>query len=296
MGKTREIKGRMKAVANIERITKTMQMIATARRQASQQRAIAAQPYARKIAELVGELSASVGQGVGHPLLQSPSPRVGRQLLLVLTSNRGLCGGYNASILRQSTAFLREHADDQVDLEVVGKKGLGYFKFAGRTVDTFHSQFTDNPVYEDVERLADRYIQGFSQGTYDAIHVAYMTFHSIARQSAKVVQLLPLERPGGDPQSESQAGGGGAQVGYDFSPGPADLLGELLPVAVKTQLFQWFNEAIVGEHIARMIAMKSATDAAGKMRKELGRTYNRARQTAITTELTEIIGGAAALA
>ena len=295
MGKTREIKGRMKAVANIQRITKTMQMIATARCQASQQRAIAAQPYARKIAELVGELSISAGAGVDHPLLQSPSPKVGRQLLLVLTSNRGLCGGYNASILRQTTAFLRQHSDQQVDLEVVGKKGLGYFKFAGRTVDTFHSQFTDKPVYADVDRLADRYIQAFSEGTYDAVHVAYMAFHSIGRQVASVVQLLPLQRPGGDGPSDSQAGGG-VEVVYDFSPQPADLLGELLPVAVKTQLFQWFNEAVVGEHIARMIAMKSATDAAGKMRKELGRTYNRARQTAITTELTEIIGGAAALA
>lgn len=295
MGKTREIKGRIKAVANIQRITKTMQMIATARCQASQQRAIAAQPYARKIAELVGELSTSADGGVDHPLLRSPSPKVGRQLLLVLTSNRGLCGGYNANILRQATVFLREHADDRVDLEVVGKKGLGYFQFAGRTVDTFHSQFTDNPVYTEVERLADRYIQAFSEGTYDAVHVAYMTFHSIARQSAAVVQLLPLQRLGGDQQSDSQTGSG-AEVVYDFSPPPADLLGELLPVAVKTQLFQWFNEAVVGEHIARMIAMKSATDAAGKMRKELGRTYNRARQTAITTELTEIIGGAAALA
>lgn len=294
MARIREIKGRMKAVANIQRITKTMQMIATARCQASQQRALAAQPYARKIAELVGELSASAG-GIDHPLLQSPSPKVGRRLLLVLTSNRGLCGGYNANILRQATAYLREHADQQVDLEVVGKKGLAYFKFAGRAVDTFHSHFTDNPVYDDVERLADGYIQAFSDGTYDAVHVAYMAFHSIARQSAAVVQLLPLQRPGGQEQGDSSAGGA-AEVVYDFSPEPAELLGELLPVAVKTQLFQWFNEAIVGEHIARMIAMKSATDAAGKMRKELGRTYNRARQTAITTELTEIIGGAAALA
>ena len=323
MAKTREIKGRMKAVGNIQRITKTMQMIATARFQASQRRATEAKPYTEKIAELVQELAvAASGTEAGssdtgrinHPLLCAPDPAVNRRLLLVITSNRGLCGGYNASILRTAAAFLRDHENDQIDLEVVGKKGLGYFRFAGTPVASFHSQFTDTPAYDLIEQLANGMMDRFIQGQYDAIHVCYMEFLSMARQKPKVLELLPLRPPtaettgsgrnagsvasadkGASVAGGSGSGGGGGTTTYEYSPDSDQLLGELLPVTVKTQLFQCFNEANVGEHIARMVAMKSATDAAGKMRRSLTRQFNRARQTAITTELSEIIGGAAAL-
>ena len=304
----------MKAVSNIQRITKTMQMIATARFQASQRRATEAKPYTEKIAELVRELAgaaAADGDGSGggsqasprtdHPLLRAPHPAVGRRLLLVLTSNRGLCGGYNASVLRTAAAFLRDASGQKTDLELVGKKGLAYFKFAGLRVAEFHSHFTDTPAYEQVERLASRFMDRFIEGKYDSVYVAYMAFESISRQKPNVLELLPLRAPGsGQDQPApgrggSSGGGSGAGATYEFSPPPQQLLDELLPVTVKTQLFQCFNEAAVSEHIARMVAMKSATDAAGKMRKSLTRQFNRARQTAITTELSEIIGGAAAL-
>ena len=290
MGKSREIKDRMKAVGNIRRITKTMQMIATARFQASQRRATAAQPYTRKITQLVGELGA-VGGGADHPLLQRPETPVGRQLLLVITSNRGLCGGYNANLLRQAVAFLTSGTDQQIDLEVVGKKGLAYFKFSGTSVKAFHGHLTDPPDPQAVQQLADRYMQAFTDRVYDAVRVVYMALHSVARQSPHVLSLLPMVPPaGGDGVVRSKA-----EVVYDFSPPPGELLNELLPIAVRNQLMQCFNEAAVGEHIARMVAMKSATDNAGKMGKELGRQYNRARQTAITTELSEIIAGSTAL-
>lgn len=299
MGKIREIKGRMKAVANIRRITKTMQMIATARFQASQRRAMAAQPYTMKISELVSELGgAGSGTVADHPLLRVPDPAKGRDLLLVLTSNRGLCGGYNASILRTAAAFLRQAPDQQVDLEVIGKKGLGYFKFARVPVAQFHDQFTDTPDAQEVESLAARYMTLFTEGQYDTIRVVYMAYYSTSRQSPQVLSLLPMRPPsqsdtkGSTKQEPSRHG---ADVTYDFLPPPDQLLNELLPIAVKNQLRQCFNEAVVGEHIARMVAMKSATDSAGKMGKDLTRQYNRARQAAITTELSEIIAGSAAL-
>ena len=289
MGKTREIKGRMKAVANIKRITKTMQLIATARFQAAQRRATSAKPYTQKIAELVGEL-ASAGGSVDHPLLKEPEPKVGRELLLVITANRGLCGGYNANILRTAVAHLRENTDKNIQLEVVGKKGVAYFKFVGTEMSKVHTQFGDKPAFQDVHALAEQYMQAFEAGEYDAVRVVYMSFETVARQKPVVIQLLPMEKPKVDEAAKKKGA-----VEYDFMPEPQKLLAELLPVTVKTRLFQAFNEAVVGEQVARMIAMKAATDAAGKMGKSLTRQFNRARQTAITTELTEIIGGTAAL-
>jgi len=294
MAKTREIKRRIKAVGNIKRITKTMQMIATARFQAAFRRASAAQPYTRKIAELVGELAATAASGgtLKHPLLKSDRTPTGRKLVMVITSNRGLCGGYNANVLRVTVSHLRDHAEGETEIEVVGKKATSYFKFVGKPISKSHTQFGDNPKYEEVEQLAEQYMKAFAQGQYDSIDVISMSFISMARQTPKVVRLLPMENPAATPGSGEKAA---ATVEYDFSPDPVQLLNELLPITVKTQLFQCFNEAVVGEQIARMIAMKAATDSAGKMGKELTRRYNRARQAAITTELSEIIAGAAAL-
>ena len=308
MAKTREIKGRMKAVANIRRITKTMQLIATARFQASQKRAVAAQPYTRKIAELVGEVATTLraagegAAGVTHPLLTPPSPAVNRQLVLIITSNRGLCGGYNASLLRTAVAHLRELRGQtpapHVDIDVVGKKGLAFLKFTRHEIHAHLAQFTDKPDYAAVDALAEQYMKAFTGGEYDAVKVVYMRFISTARQSPTVLTLLPLQPPEVKDAGAAAAGVAGkaeSAADYDFSPDPASLLAELLPVTVKTQLFQCFNEAVVSEQVARMVAMKAATDAAGKMGKQLTRQYNRARQTAITTELSEIISGAAAL-
>ncbi|MAE62779.1 MAG: ATP synthase F1 subunit gamma [Phycisphaeraceae bacterium] len=293
MAKIREIKGRIKAIGNIERITKTMQMIATARFQASLRAATESRAYTDKIGELVADLAASCASDdettLAHPLLRAAG--AGRRLLLVLTSNRGLCGGYNANILRTAGQYLREHAEAGVDVEVVGKKGTAYFRFTGTEVAAAHTEFSDPPSYEEVEQLAERYMKGFVGGIYAAVDVAYMTFQSVARQSPGVQPILPLA----DPLADSDASAPTAVVDYDYSPDPDELLNELLPVTVKTRVFQCFNEATVGEHIARMVAMKNATDSASKMGKELNRSFNRARQAAITTELSEIIGGAAAL-
>lgn len=291
----RELKGRMKAVGNIQRITKTMQMIATARFQKMQRRATEAQAYSRHIARVVGELAAALGADadVSHPLLKQPQPAAGKELLLVLTSDRGLCGSYNANVLRTLTAHLREHGglkSNNIDVELVGRKGVAYCRFNHIELHRNLTQFGDAPSYEEVERLAEHYMQAYTSGGYDAIRVLYMHFETMSRQTPEVLQLLPLQPP---KVAEDTKATGGAT--YEFSPDAQTLLDELLPITVKTRLFQCFNEAVVSEQLARMVAMKSATDAAGKQKKLLSRQYNRARQTAITTELTEIIGGAAAL-
>ncbi len=300
MGKTREIKGRMKAVSNIRRITRTMQLIATARYQAAFRRVVASRPFTKKLSEMVGELSTALGSAAdaasfSHPLLKPPATPTGRELLLVITSNRGLCGGYNGKVFHAARAHYLAHIDRQFDIELVGKKGLAILRFNKREPAAFHSQFGDKPAYDEVERLADRYMADFTAGKYDAVRVVYTAFQSAGRQTPVVMQLLPIEDPTRSRDDAKTQATAEAATEYDFSPDPQSLLHELLPMTVRTMLFQAFNEAILSEQIARMVAMKAATDAAGKMGKILTRQYNRARQTAITTELMEVISGAAAL-
>jgi F-type H+-transporting ATPase subunit gamma len=293
MGKTREIKRRMKAVGNIRRITKTMQMIATSKFARAQQRAVASKPYTNALFDLVGKLASAAGE-VSHPLIDTKPGAGARPLTLVLTSDRGLCGPYNGAILRKMMEYFRATPESRDGLiELVGKKGLATLKFNKITVATHHTHFGDKPSYEDVEKLAQVYIDRFIAGEISGVKVIYMKFISTSKQTTEVKQLLPFvaEQAPTATQGEKKES---AQP-FEFSPSPRELMDDLLPAALKAALFQCFNDAIVSEHVARMVAMKAATDNAGKMGKRLSRAYNRARQAQITTELTEIISGAAAL-
>jgi F-type H+-transporting ATPase subunit gamma len=289
MGKSREIKKRMKAVGNIKRITRTMQMIATSKFAKAQQASLATKPYTSALFGLVGQLGAA-GVGEGHPLLSEPQGDA-PELTLIITADRGLCGPYNGSLVRTALAHLK--TDSKIangPIEVVGKKGANTLKFNGFTGFTHHTHFGDKPSYEDVERLAQSFIDAFVAGKVSAVRVIYMRYISAGKQTPEVLQLLPFSAPKADQSAES-----GRQDVYEFSPDAESLLDSILPAAVKAVLFQAFNDAIVSEHIARMVAMKAATDNAGKMGNALRRQFNRARQAQITTELTEIISGAAAL-
>lgn len=297
MAKTREIKKRIKAVKNIQRITRTMQMIATSKFAKSQARAEATKPYTEGIFELVQELAATAGN-VSHPLIEGPDGGFrddARPLTLVITSDRGLCGPYNGSVLRTAIKQLRaEGAGSNARVEVVGKKGVAFMKFNGIAVHRHHTQFGDRPEFEDVQELAQHYIELFEAGRITGVNLVYMRYISVARQSPATVQLLPLKPPAIESDEEGGSGSG-LSAQYEFSPDAEGLLAELLPETVKTTLFQAFNDAVVSENIARMVAMKAATDNAGKMGKALKRKFNRARQAQITTELNEIVSGAAAL-
>lgn len=300
MAKTREIKKRIKAVGNIKRITKTMQMIATAKFAASQQRAVAGRPYTDTLFELVQQLSESIGSDATHPLLDAGSKKgskeAGKELTLVITSDRGLCGPYNAGVLRTSMAFLKANPSAKSGfIDLVGKKGTGFFKYGGVPIAQQHTQFGDKPKYEDVQALADEYTRRFISGEVSAVRVVYMKFLSPSKQVATVAQLLPFQSTASGKGAKDSSGATGYKQVYEFAPSANELLDALLPAAVKALLFQAFNDAVVSENVARMVAMKSATDAAGKMGKLYTRKFNRARQAQITTELTEIISGAAAL-
>ncbi len=303
MAKARAIVKRRKAVRNIRKITKTMQMIATAKFQKSLKRAVGTKPYTRKVRELVAELAASVGD-VKHPLLRQPTDadRTNRIALVVITSNRGLAGAYNGSVLRASAAFIREQEADgkTIDLYVSGKKGIGYFNYQKRPIAQKFDQFGDMPRFVDVERVAESFMKDFTDAKYDAVYIAFTNFISAGQQKPEVMTLLPLagvtaKRDATKPKEGGQAEYANVQTKYDFYPDAVKLLDELLPQTVKTALFQCFLDATTSENVARMIAMKSATDNADKMVKALTMQYNRARQSQITTELSEIMGGVEAM-
>jgi F-type H+-transporting ATPase subunit gamma len=265
-----------------------MQMIATAKFTSALARAKDSRPYTQAIRRLVGEVSGDAGD-YDSPLFKSNS-KTSKELLLVISSDRGLCGAFNGNVLRMALKHVRDTAANgiEVDIETSGKKSAAFFKFQKMNpVEKF--SIGDKPSFEDVSRLADRYMDGFSDGKWSAVRVAYMRFESNAKQIAEIIQLLPLA------PEESNEQASGSSANYEFSPSAGEILDDLLPRSMKTTLFQAFNDAVVSEQIMRMIAMKAATENANDIGRDLRRDYNRARQAQITTELTEIISGAAAL-
>jgi F-type H+-transporting ATPase subunit gamma len=296
MANTRALVNRRKAVRNIRKITRTMELIATARFKKALDRATEAEAFTRKIAELAADLSATA-TNVTHPLLQKRD-EVKNSLLLVIGSNRGLCGGYNAGILREALARTRQITADGVTLhlEISGKRPIAFFRYQGIQAERTYTHFEDKPRFEEVDELADRYLAAFIAGKLDRVEVAYVKFLSAGRQKPVVETLLPLS--GAAPQTRRSAPPSpvaAPKVEYEFLPNPKDILEELLPVSFKVRLFKCFLDAAVSEQIARRVTMKAATENADEMIKSLTRMYNRARQAQITKEIAEVIGGAAAL-
>ena len=295
MANLRALVKRRKAVRNIRKITKTMELIATSRFQRALKRATEAEAYTRKIAELAADLSKNAGD-VSHPLL-AVRP-VKRSLLLVITSNRGLCGGYNGSVLREAVAAIKKAtADNQpFDLEVSGRRGILFFKFQRIAATKTYIQFEDKPTFEQVDELASRFVELFITGQVDQVRVAYMKFENAARQKPVVETLVPLSSVAVETRHKAPAAeAASAKVDYEFLPDAADILEELVPAAFKGRLFKCFLDAAVSEQIARRVAMKSATENAGDLIKDITRTYNRTRQANITKEISELIGGSEAL-
>jgi F-type H+-transporting ATPase subunit gamma len=293
MANRRVLVKRRKAARNIRKITRTMQLISTARFQSAFSAAVAGRPYTDKLAELVGNL-AQAAKGLDHPLLQVPEEERS-SALVVLTSSRGLCGGYNTNVLRSTIEHVDEKAAAGVDteLQVVGKKGIGYLRYLGRKMAEEITTIGDQPRFEEVEPIANSLMERFIAGELDSVWISYMKFISPGKQRPVVECLLPLSPEEALGSAEEKDG---AEVQYEFSPAPQELLQELLPATVRVRFYQAFMDATVSEHVARMVAMKAATDAAEDMIKRLTAQYNRARQTQITMELLDIVGGANALA
>jgi len=291
MAKARALDKRRKAIRNIHKITRTMELIARASFSRAMARAVAATAYTKRITALVGHLARS-GLEVSHPLLEVREP-VRAATLLVLTSNRGLCGGYNSSVFRLALARWHTMLDEVAEprVEVSGKRGISALRFRGITPHETFAHFNDKPAFREVEVLADRYLEAFLAGRLDRLDVAYTAFESLSRQHAVVETLLPL----GSLEGEASNGEEESGTRYEFLPSAETILDEVVPASFKMRLFKCFLDAAVSEQIARMTAMKAATENAESMINMLTMTYNRARQGQITSELLEVISGADAL-
>jgi F-type H+-transporting ATPase subunit gamma len=296
MAKARVIIKRRKAVRNIRKITKVMQMIASSRYQKAYKRAMGTKPYVKKVGELVASAVQAVrasGKAIEHPLMKDPPAGLKKVAVLVVTSNRGLAGGYNGNVQRLAAQTIRgmaaEGGDPQV--HVSGKKGVAYIKFLGVKAVGTYTTISDMPRFAEIEPLAEQLMEQYKKGEISGLKLVFTRFISAGQQKASVVDVLPLSS-----LADTTDGGEGAKpVAYDFIPGPEEILADLIPVTVKIAIIQAFIEAAVSEQIARMVAMKAATDNADKLGKKLTQDYNRARQNQITGELSELMGGVEAM-
>jgi F-type H+-transporting ATPase subunit gamma len=289
MAKGRELKGRIKSVENTRKITRTMEMVATSKMKRAQDRVVAARPYANALTEVISSLYSS-DLAERFPLLRQPAtPR--RVALVVLTSNRGLAGGFNANLIKEARARIAEleRAGQQVDVHVIGKKGLGYFKYVGRALASQRIDITDRPTADNAAEIVDQLMQDFITGEIDGVYVTYSKFNSVLSTPPTTDRVLPVTPP------QAKAGGTGVQRDYLLYPNAEAILSELLPSYVRNSVYRALVETVAGEQSARRTAMKNATDNAGDILHVLRRTYHRARQAQITQEIAEIVGGAAAL-
>ncbi|MEM9826603.1 MAG: ATP synthase F1 subunit gamma [Planctomycetota bacterium] len=297
MANARALDKRRKSIRNIRKITRTMELIATARYKKAMDRAAAVTAYTDRLAGIVNSLADS-GTEVAHPLLEARENPT-RAKVLVLASNRGLCGGYNASVLRTSVPRIKELQEsmNHVSVDVSGKRGINGLAFRNIETDQRFTQFEDQPAYDEVEKIATGYLDGYLTGKFDRLDVVYTRFISTSRQEATIETLLPFGSLDDAQQSGTlvAAGGYNPTTQYEFLPSAASILEEVVPTSFKARLFKFFLDAAVSEQVARMIAMKGATESAGDMIKQLSMTYNRARQSQITGEIMEIIGGVEAL-
>jgi len=296
MAKAKAILKRRKVVHNTRKITRTMELVSTAKYAQSFSRVEGATPYRQTLQDVMNDL-ARADIEVDHKLLRRREP-ARHVTLLVLTSNRGLCGGFNTHLSRRALEYAvqQRKSGAEVELHVVGKKGIGFFRFRGEDTRAGYTHFGDKPTYAEVEALANAFIDAYESERTDQVAVVYQRFHSAAVQRPAVDVLLPITAdPAVDgetrPHPEASVGAGE----YLYSPDAESLLTVLLPAYFKTTLYHVFLETVVGEHRARMVAMKNATDSAEDMIKTLTRRYNRARQTQITNEISEIMGGVEAL-
>ena len=291
----RAIRRRIRSIKSTAKITRAQEMIATSRILKAQQRVHAAAPYAREITRAV-EAVVSRSHAINHPLTTEPA-NPSRSAILLLTSDRGFCGGYNANVLRETqalTGLLREEGKEPV-MFVVGNKGVVWHRFREREMAAEWDGFSDNPKPEHARQITAELLAMFgspaSEGGVDEIHLVYTEFVSMLTQAPQARRILPLEI-----EETTELPPEGPVPVYEFEPSPAAVLDALLPAYVQSRLYHALLEAAASEHASRRRAMKSATDNANELLEELTRVGNQARQSEITQEISEIVGGANALA
>ncbi len=287
MAQARELRRRIKSVQSTRQITRTMEMVSTSKLKRAQDRVVGARPYAAALAEVLSELY-SPEYAEGFPLLRQPEGgAIRRAGLVVITSNRGLCGAFNANLIREGRRRLQELEGQgaQVDLHLVGRKGVNFFRFAKRPAASTRIDIGDRPTVAHAAEVIDPLVEAFAAGRLDAVEVVFAKFNSAVSTPATTLRLLPVTPP---PARSSESF-------FILKPSAEAILERLLPVYVRNQVYRALVETAAAEHGARRTAMKNATDSAGDMIDLLKRTYNRARQAQITQEIAEIVGGAEAL-
>jgi F-type H+-transporting ATPase subunit gamma len=285
MAKGRELKGRIKTVENTRKITRTMEMVATSKMKRAQDRVVAARPFANSLGEVIANLY-TPELAERFPLLRQPAI-INKAAVIVLTSNRGLAGAFNANLLKETRALLARLKKENVEpeLHVIGKKGLGYFRYVGRAVASSRVDISDRPTADNAAEIVDQLITRFAAGDIDAVYIVYAKFQSALSTPPSTQTILPVTPPERT----------GVQPDYILLPSAEVILTQLLPSYVRNSVYRALVETAAGEQGARRTAMKNATDNAGEMLNVLRRTFNRARQAQITQEIAEIVGGAAAL-
>lgn len=310
MAKARELRRRIKSVQSTRQITRTMEMVSTSKLKRAQDRVVGARPYAAALADVLGELY-SPELAEDFPLLRQPEGGVIRRAaVLLITSNRGLCGAFNANLIREARQRMREleGTGAQVDLHLVGKKGVSFFRFTKRAAASARSDIGDRPTAAHAAELVEPLMQQFAAGTLDAVDVVFAKFNSAVSTPPTTLRILPVKPPAvGRTLKDSRSVAGGQADAHTPTARPADrpffilqpsagaILEQLLPLYVRNQVYRALVETAAAEHGARRTAMKNATDSAGEMLDILRRTFNRARQAQITQEIAEIVGGAEAL-
>lgn len=285
-GRERVLRRRIGSVQNTKKITRAMELIAATRVVKAQQRARAARPYAEQITAVIENLAAG-GAEVDHPLLRR-AEKVERVGVIVISSDRGLAGPYNSSVIKAAERQVQNARSEGADysLIVIGKKARDYFAFRKYAIDSFTMGISDNPTYEDARRIADEVSAMFSEGRIDRVELAYTEFVSLGSQKVATRRFLPLEST----ETIATEGSGDTDLSgaFEFEPSPEAVLESLLPRYVEARLFGALLDSAASEHASRQRAMKAATDNAEQMIKDLTLEYNKVRQAAITSELLEI--------
>lgn len=311
MAKAREIKRRIRSIDNTRQITKTMEMVAASKLKRAQDRVVAARPFDEFMRQVIASVREGASEELGDFPLLRQSGVSGKVGILVVTSNRGLAGAFNANLVKAARAHMKKlRAEGQeIELHVIGKKGAGMLRYLGDEPERTIADLPDRPSYEDAGRIAEPLIEGFLEERLDAVYLVYSLFKSPVEQRPAVAQLLPLPdatdavpaaaeatRPGQEPEARREAGAEHRYLPiYEFLPSPPAILGQLLPLFLRYGVYRAVSESAASEHGARRTAMKNATDNAKELIRSLTRTYNRARQAQITQEIAELVGGAEAL-
>ncbi|MFP2904744.1 ATP synthase F1 subunit gamma [Pyxidicoccus sp. 3LFB2] len=293
MASLRDIRKRIRSVKNTRQITKAMKMVSAAKLRKAQDAILAARPYATMLDQIIADLSARSGdENLTHPLLVARP--VKKVELVLLTSDRGLAGGFNSNVIRRANRFLYENtALERIQLATVGRKGNDFFRNRGQAIRKDFGGLYQRLNYRAAADIAEELVASYLNGEVDAVHVVYNEFVTAITQKVSVVQLLPLQTLGGAGQAPTE--GTTALVDFKYEPDRQAVLDRLVPQAVNIKLYRALLESVASEHGARMSAMENATSNASDMIGSLTLTYNRTRQAVITKELMEIVSGAEAL-